>query len=320
MKEGIKCSAVFIGTVIGAGFATGREIALYFGKNSPFSAMAAGLVLSVFGCFFMYIGRELGDKSFDTFLFGKFGKLYKIAAVLCAFITFIAMFAGAESIIYSISGVKHIGIITAVLAVVCAIRGVKFLKIINILAVPSIVFFIALIFFKSKSEIFVGKISVLTPIAYASLNIMLGGCVMAKLGKNCDKKDILWCFVFSTLVFSMLLLLLSATVKASNDEMPLFSIAKIAGLSYASGILIFMAIFTTMVSSAEYMIGELESLTKSRLYGAMLVMIFACPLSAIFSFKTIVDSFYPFVSVCGVLLIIFTIIRFAQKKCSLYAE
>lgn len=34
MKEGLKCAAVFIGTVIGAGFATGQEVLLYFGKSS----------------------------------------------------------------------------------------------------------------------------------------------------------------------------------------------------------------------------------------------------------------------------------------------
>lgn len=317
MKEGLKCSAVFIGTVIGAGFATGREIALYFGGNSAFSAMTAGLALSAFGCFFMYIGRALGEKSFDTFLFGKFGIVYKITAIICALITFIAMFAGAESIIFSIFNIKYIGIITAVFSIICAIKGVKLMKLINILAVPSILFFIALIFFKSNSFPAVGRFSALTPIAYASLNIMLGGCVMAKLGRNCQNKDIRWCFIFNSVVFCVMLFLLSSTVKNSSAEMPLFDIAKSAGLANISGLLIFLAIFTTMVSSAEYIIGELEILTKSRLIGALTVLIGSCPFSAIFSFKTIVDKFYPFVSVCGVLLIIFTVIRFAQKKCSL---
>lgn len=52
MKEGLKCAAVFIGTVIGAGFATGQEVLLYFGRSSIAVPIFSGILLGLFNAYF----------------------------------------------------------------------------------------------------------------------------------------------------------------------------------------------------------------------------------------------------------------------------
>ncbi|HRR89743.1 MAG TPA: hypothetical protein P5161_03095, partial [Eubacteriales bacterium] len=57
MKKSIKLAFLFIGTVIGAGFATGREIALYFKNISPLAAAFSGLALGFLCTLFIIIGN-----------------------------------------------------------------------------------------------------------------------------------------------------------------------------------------------------------------------------------------------------------------------
>lgn len=65
MKEGLKCAAVFIGTVIGAGFATGQEVLLYFGRSSIAVPIFSGILLGLFNAYFWQSAQNLTIESMN---------------------------------------------------------------------------------------------------------------------------------------------------------------------------------------------------------------------------------------------------------------
>jgi len=54
----LKTASVFIGTLIGAGFATGREILLFFGKCSPVVPILSSIICGAFCIMFLVAGHK----------------------------------------------------------------------------------------------------------------------------------------------------------------------------------------------------------------------------------------------------------------------
>lgn len=90
MKDSVKISAVYVGTFIGAGFATGQEIGQYFvrfGKFGIFGAFFCSLLFSLFCCVSMLNLKNLGREKYLNLAGGG-----KISKILCDSFTVI-MFA-----------------------------------------------------------------------------------------------------------------------------------------------------------------------------------------------------------------------------------
>ena len=74
-KNSFRLTFTFVGTMVGAGFASGREVAAFFGETSLFGVVLAGLLTGALSFVFM----ELGRLSKGDIMGGFFGK----AACLC---------------------------------------------------------------------------------------------------------------------------------------------------------------------------------------------------------------------------------------------
>lgn len=115
-------TATFIGALIGAGFASGREIALYFANTSIITPLLAGVFLGYFCYFFLELGRIYkGDIS--QFL-GKGSKVFDIIVRLCCLITTCAMIAASEEVVFNLFHFCGGGIITGILATDLQYTGV----------------------------------------------------------------------------------------------------------------------------------------------------------------------------------------------------
>ena len=101
-----KSSCLFVGTVIGAGFATGEEIKLYFGGTDMGSVCLSALFFGVFSALFMIFGKikmqKNNKKSFWSFawilaknfaLIVSFWAVF-VSLVVSSFACCIAIFAG----------------------------------------------------------------------------------------------------------------------------------------------------------------------------------------------------------------------------------
>ena len=335
MLNVIRVTFLYIGTSIGAGFASGREIALFFGNLTPFNVAISALFMGALVVLFLTAGKlsSVPDNS-----------LISTGISLSAFISSTAMLAGSETVIYSLTGVPMTGLIMGVAAAAIVVKGIDKIKMLNTLLVPLIIVQIILLFLKVPSPVPAEGFSLITPLMYSGLDVLLGGVVMAREGKAMTYKQIAATGVLCALVIGGILYMLQTVVLADalSSPMPVLAVAEAYGMQWASGILIAAAIFTTMVSSLDvvvdfyvrracvhsvhtvsardkkpfnrklYRIFCAFTNPKNKALIAFTCLLAAYPLSFI-GFELIVDACYPFISVCGIAFTLLLIIKTAAK-------
>lgn len=137
-------AATFIGTVVGAGFASGQEIYQFFGKYEFWGI--AGIVLAVLlmgsaGVKVFYFGAILKPQSYQELLFyllgPKFGKLIDLIFLLFFIILIGVMFAGCGTIFETANLGYWPGVIfTGVIVMFVLLKGLPGLISANLLIVP----------------------------------------------------------------------------------------------------------------------------------------------------------------------------------------
>ncbi len=314
MKEGLKCAAVFIGTVIGAGFATGQEVLLYFGRSSIAVPIFSGILLGLFNAYFLAIGAKFNDRINEHMLQNKAKALYDVCMFICAYITFIAMFSGVETLFVKIFDIKYTSVAWVVAACFIAANGLRFMKGLNSVAVPVILLLTVVIFVYSDKEKASGAYNFFNGITYAAMNVMLSMGVMIRLGKTATKKTIWASGCVTAVVMATMLALITLVVKKSGGEMPVYVAADKVGLKYAAGAVILLSVFTTMVSALETAAEIIVPDEKKKTAGVIFVTFLSLPIQALFSFEDIVDYYYPVVSGMGILIVIVLSVFVIFKK------
>lgn len=314
MKEGLKCAAVFIGTVIGAGFATGQEVLLYFGRSSIAVPIFSGILLGLFNAYFLAIGAKFNDRINEHMLQNKAKALYDVCMFICAYITFIAMFSGVETLFVKIFDIKYTSVAWVVAAGFIAANGLRFMKGLNSVAVPVILLLTIVIFAYSDKEKASGAYNFFNGITYAAMNVMLSMGVMIRLGKTATKKTIWASGCATAVVMATMLALITLVVKKSGGEMPVYAAADKVGLKYAAGAVILLSVFTTMVSALETAAEIIAPDEKKKTTGVIFVTLLSLPFQGLFSFKDIVDYYYPVVSGMGILIVIVLSVFVIFKK------
>lgn len=305
-KRVIGLSATFIGALIGAGFASGREIALYFSHTSPFTPLLSGACLGLLCYFFLELGRVYNGDFFV--LFGKTRPLFILIIKLCNIITTCAMIAGGEEVIFSLFGIHGGGVITGIIALVTLYFGVEKLKIINSLIMPAIIVLILILLFAGNGEAKFEKFSVLPAFTYATMNIITGGYFVSTLSKECSKKENVWCGIISGVIISILLISVYIIIQEKIDAlMPLMAVATQYNLKIVGNIIMYLAIYTTITSSL--------AVASSNKIKAAIFITALCYIISLFSFKTIVDYAYPIMGITGSIVVITVIfLVFVQFK------
>lgn len=308
MKNVIKAVALFIGTVVGAGLASGKEIAVYFNGLNPLTTIFSGVFLGFFCSLFMFAGK-------NNFLF--YPKWFRFVTLICSVITLSAMCAGAESILKPVFPFG--GLVFTLLSIFIAFSGMKQIKLINTVMVPAIILGIALLYFKNGETNLVGSLMPFKPVSYAALNLLIAGTLMADTGKTMTKKEIIISGLISASILSGMLFCLGCTVIGKQGEMPLYNVAANLGFGHIATALILLAIFTTMVSSAKIITDEITLKCKSKVLSYFICLSACYPLSLI-GFSPLITYGYPLVSATGLVQLFMTIIKMLPKPVAFYAK
>lgn len=293
VTKNLKITLTYIGTLIGAGFVSGREIVLYFGNTHFLSPLLAALFCGIFAFIFLEMSR-LSQDNIPYFIFKDKGKILDIILKFSNIIIIIAMLAGAEFIIEKTINLKFGSLIVAFLAFIVATSGSNGLKNSNMVLVPLIIAMILFLFFKNINLNTKGELNFLSPILYASMNILSGGLIISKISAKNTQNDNIFIAFLSFLILSILISAIYFMVKNSNAEMPIFTIATYEGLKIIGGFIILIAIFTTLTSSI-VLVGDYK--TKRTL-----IIIIVCLLLSVLGFNFWVNTFYPFIGVLGALV------------------
>ena len=136
---------------------------------------------------------------------------------------------------------------------------------------------------------------------------------MAEQGKSLSKKEIVLSSVISAAVMSCLIFALCCLTIGNDSAMPLKEIASYMGFPIISSLLILLAIFTTMVSSAKLIYDYFKGLKLSPFFSSFMTLVPTVALSFI-GFSAIVKYGYAFVSVAGLVLLFFTVLKMLPLK------
>ncbi len=321
----------YVGTVVGAGFASGQEVMSFFtiyGHKALWAILISSFLFAFIGTGILLLGMELKASSFGKLIDTMFGLLSPIINIYLLFammVINIAMLAGAGAMFQEFGNTSYlVGVtITALAAIVTIGLGISGILSINKILVPAILSFQIIIIFitLSTKSSFEGEISFVEAstvhlikqgISYASFNIILSTGVLASLGKKFKDRDllILGGVLGGSILAAMLITshycLLAHIPYIFDYEIPALYIIsdKSRFLSIFYSLVVWGAIFTTLV-------GNLFSMTSffhdrfgmNHLFTATLI-ICAASLLSFLGFSSIVNTLYPIVGLIGVIFII----------------
>ena len=256
MKKALNISALYIGLVIGAGFASGREILEYFNlKNQrDLSGIILAAVLFSFIAYIILIrAKENSTSDFYEFVSqtsGKFGYYIRKFMFLYMFTSFFVMLSAGGSLISLSLGIEKKFAI-ALMSLFCffvLIFGTKGIEILNGILVPFMICGIIILCVFSvigKTAPTVNLISeaknnfLISALCYASYNTINAGAVLVPASEGASKKEIVLSSAISggtlgILIFAVWITLNLYFNEVISSDFPLLDIAFLSGSIFKS--------------------------------------------------------------------------------------
>jgi uncharacterized membrane protein YkvI len=271
-------AAVYVGTVVGAGFATGKEIVEFFtrfGFIGLIGIIVSGFLLIFLGSKLMRLAAFAGSQSyqeFNEYLFGSlFGRVINIVTLLMLLGVCAVMLSGAGAVFQEqMNFSKQFGVLfTIVLSIIVLFVGMKGLFLVNTLVVPlMIAFSLVLMVISTQFPNFgeqVFKIPFLadswkgavTPFSYAAFNLLLAQAVLVPIAHEIkDDQTIKWGGILGGVALTIILLsshiVLIMLPEVETFEVPMAAIVKsvASGLYWIYVFIIYGEIFTSVIGNA----------------------------------------------------------------------
>ena len=302
-------SLAIIGTIIGSGFISGKEIVVFF---SNFGLMSFFCIILVFILFFylfrLLLNYNLNEKG------QKNSKFLYILNIILSFVFSSAMFAGISDIANDFSLFVSIPLYIFVLLICFFIfkKGQGGLNKINIILIP---FMICIFVFCLISKIEFKPLSfenALPPyfsffyaLLYVVLNISNSNVLISNLGKNLSNKQKTRVAFISALVLFLILTLANIVLLQNQasfvQEMPLLSL--FSGYSkIIMTLVIFIGCLTTLFSLVYSTSLSMRGLCKNE-YMTFFVSVIMPFIMSLAGFSNIIMYFYPLASVLGAILL-----------------
>lgn len=338
----LKVVFVIIGTLIGAGFASGQEMYLFFfsyGLKGLFGILISSIIIGFVIYNTLIIVKKYNLKNYKNFLdvlikTKSKNKYFNIKAVINLIInifilvTFFIMIAGFGAYFEQEFGINSI-VGSSILSILCFaifITSTKGLIKVNEIIIPILIASMIIIGIINIKDINIYNLdkyiiqtntgsSFISGLLYASYNSILLIPVLITLKDFIKtKKQIGWISIISVSIIIILsimvfLLLIRVDVDITKLEMPAVYVVSnmVKGLRVFYGIIILGSIFTTAISLGT---SFLKNVTKNKRSYTQ-VAIIMCIISVIVSkmgFSNLINLLYPIFGYLGLLQIIKIII------------
>lgn len=323
MKNFLKTIFVIIGTVIGAGFASGQEINLFFNKYGKLGIL--GMIISslLTGIIIYKVFTIIKYKKIHTYsellqtTNKKLATIMKYIIQAFLLVSFYIMVAGFSA--YFNQEYKILIYIPAIImAVLCYFTfksDTKGIICINTVLIPILCIFICYLGIKNLNftiNYFENNFNnnynfgwLFSSILYASYNSILLIPILIELAKYVNKeKNIkilsICCGSILVILGLILFFLLARENYIQNIELPMIEITRQFGTIYSTiyGIIILIAIFTTAISSGY---GFLKNLPKEKYKIATIIICISSIIIAPIGFSKLVSFLYPIFGVLGII-------------------
>ena len=324
---------LILGAIIGVGFASGKEIYVFFFEFSGASLiglLAFGLLYVYLFFVIQHINNKLKIKSYDEFnsqMFGKLCKLTKIVMLINFLITAAGMLAGADYLFETFFNVKYRipSLMLSVLTFVLLMGGINKIKLVANIIIPVML-----------SVIVINSLHNITP-QNVNMDITFQNCVMAVyygllFGVNNFVAAMPMLFEtklkskgkLSVILSICFVILLNILVLASNNfstEMPMFEMSKNVSISfyYIYFATLVMALFSTLMICS-YNANSIVSKNKKSVFSITLIVLINLIISNL-GYNFIVKYLYVVSGIISgiyiislIMMIIIKLIKFKVKK------
>jgi len=300
---------LIIGTVIGSGFASGKEIAVFFSRFGVFSYIFILLAFFLFSLVFYWL-----------LAFGERGiKRYSSSKILLCISVFVSMVFTSSMFAGTTTTIKTDHIFIDIFLVLCLLftcffvskKGVGSLANINAILIPFAIVILIICLCSnigesesfSNGNIFSGGLFALL---YVIMNVSTSSIVVGEMGRKMKKKDRLIVAIFSSLILTILLGFINYVLLSNkgslNLSMPLLELS--SGWYHSMmRVVIFLGCLTTLLS---LVFTTSESLRKLgvKTYLNPIISIILPFFISFFGFGNIVSILYPIVSALGITLLL----------------
>lgn len=340
LLKGLTYAGVYVGAVIGAGYASGQEVLQFFagyGFIGMLGAVITMIMLAWYGTVFMELGHHLKTNSHRdvlNYLCGK--KVGFFADFILLFFMFgviSIMFSGGGAAIHQYWGLPPVAgkIIIAVMTLSTVIFGftssVRALGIISPIMILAVII-ISVITFTTYSDQLTtvdASLQTLKPgtatpywwtsaIVYVSYNVIPGVSTFASIGnKEPNLKAVRMGGIIGGLSLGICLLfiilaILSNLESVMSYEIPFLELARNINptTGFLFSIILVVAVFTTAVSNLYgFVIRFFDSDTETSKFRILTVVVVVLSLLAsLFPFSTLVGTLYPALGILGMYVLI----------------
>ncbi|MGG6314130.1 YkvI family membrane protein [Paenibacillus macerans] len=331
-------AVTYIGTVVGAGFASGQSIMQFFTVYGTVGG--AGIVVSTF--LFMWLGTKMmlyahriqafSYQEFNDHLFGRmFGRIANFLTLLILLGVTAVMLSGTGSIFAEQLQLPYqLGIVISIgLGYLVMTKEMNGIVVVNALVVPMILLFTSLIAFRavepggilSMNDWQIRQVQdfnwVLSPFTYAALNFAFIQAVMVPLGSEAKDESILkWGGIWGGIGLGAMLLIYHFAMNSRMPEMlgfdiPMAEIVRDLGpfLHVLFLLVIYGEIFTTLIGNVFGVTRQLQSLYRLPKNATLLGVLLACFLISQAGFASLLTYLYPLFGYIGMLLLVLLAFR-----------
>ncbi|MFI3229776.1 MAG: hypothetical protein R3Y23_06440 [Bacillota bacterium] len=300
----IKCAFIFVGTLIGAGFASGKEILIFFEGQTIFAPILSCIISALAAMAFYVVG--ISHKNLLKTLFKRSYFVVNALIILTNFIIFATMIAAANTVSIDTNYGENLGILLALIALAVVVKQSS-LGVLNTIIVPLIVTMIWVLMFCTKSTTGGVEFNITNPILYATFNLLSAGLILAKQPYNNKNTSVWGIGLWIAIILLALVIPIYYMVQlVPNADMPLQAIAASHNLTTIGNIIILLAILTTATSSLQLCVDKNIHLAPCVTALAMLV-------SAV-GFNTLTNSFYPLIGILGCIITVFCLIFLCKNR------
>jgi len=333
---------VFIGTLIGAGFASGQEIMLFFTRYGRYGL--AGLLFSCilfFAAGYIILKHAIRKQSSSLrdillpFVGKKFMFWIEIILYSYLFIGFYIMLAGCAAVLEQSFNLPYApcSFILCILCVGWLTKGISGLADFNELLVPVMMLLMLLISYFSingyggiKAVLQAAPLGQngwwLSALLYFSYNMTSMSAVLASLGKYTRREQAAWgaaaisgCGVFA-MALAPYLLTTAYFERVLEVEIPLLAIAQIStpAFYWAAVIILLSAMLTTALSYGYAIASGLSDRLHMSHKGILFLLVLGWPFATA-GFSKLIATIYPLFGIIGIFFTVIIILgRFFRIK------
>ncbi|MET3288591.1 UNVERIFIED_CONTAM: putative membrane protein YkvI [Brevibacillus sp. OAP136] len=331
-KEARQIAFTYIGTVVGAGFASGKELLTFFvqyGTQGLIGVLLATVLFAWAGTQVMLFAHRTNARSFQDFslfLFGRtFGTLFNILLFIVLLGTTSVMLAGTGALFIESFGFhSQAGIWLSILLVfIVSYRGLDAIHAVNSLFVPLLIAFTCLVFFYVQPwaghggpgvivEVVKPFAWITSPLYYVAMNIALTQAVLVPIGQECkSEKSLLFGGVMGGLGIGLLLLLgywslRTHQTSVHDAEMPM--IALLSGLGRIIpmffSLLVYCEIFSTLSANVFGLARQMMQQMATNRLGSVLFILGISYVVSFVGFGSLLGFLYP---LFGQLVLVFLV-------------